>query len=89
MVDIFVSPRKTRSYVHKQILCARVPYFQKMFCGSFFESKQNPATLPKEDPVVFDLFLEWVYGKGRLEPLDISKVTPEAGPFIDRIKLYG
>jgi hypothetical protein len=88
MVDIFVGSEKQRFYVHKNILCAHVPYFEKMFCSQFLESEQQSAKLPEEDPATFGLLLEWVYGKGRLEPLDISKNTSAGGPVIDRVKLY-
>ncbi|TVY80459.1 hypothetical protein LSUE1_G005344 [Lachnellula suecica] len=89
MVDIFVGPEKEHFHVHKKPLCARVPYFDKMFCGQFLESEQQSATLPEDDPIVFNLFLMWVYGDGSLAPVDFSKNTVDSGPILDRIKLYG
>lgn len=62
MVDIFVGPQKQHFHVHKNPLCTRVPYFEKVFKeGGFLESVDQVATLPEDDPVAFSLLLEWVY----------------------------
>ncbi|KAF4624291.1 hypothetical protein G7Y89_g13882 [Cudoniella acicularis] len=89
MVDVFIGPNKRQFRIHKALLCNRVDYFKKMFSSGFIESEEGHATLPDEDPAIFSLFVEWLYGNGRLSPVDISKSTTSSGPVIDRIKLYG
>jgi hypothetical protein len=58
-----------------------------MFQGGFKEDQEQVATLPEEDPVIFDLFLEWLY-KDRLSKIDITTSTETAGPYMDHIKLF-
>jgi hypothetical protein len=89
MVDIFVGPTKQQFRVHKALICSRSDYFKKMFDSGFIEAEENKGSLPEEDPIVFSLFLEYLYGGGRLAPVDIERSTTTAGPVIDRIKLYG
>jgi hypothetical protein len=50
MVDIYVGPSK---------ICFRIPYFDKMFNGSFKEASNNTAFLPEDDPASFDLLADW------------------------------
>jgi hypothetical protein len=89
MVDLFVGPTKQQFRVHKALLCSRVEYFRQMFDSGFIEAEENSGFLPDEDPIVFSLFLEYIYGGGRLGPVDIERSTTATGPVIDRIKLYG
>lgn len=58
-----------------------------MFQGGFKEGQENAATLPEEDPVIFGLFLEWLY-KDRLSKMKLATSTPRDGPFTNRIKLF-
>ncbi|KAH8687274.1 hypothetical protein BGZ60DRAFT_5201 [Tricladium varicosporioides] len=91
LVDIHVGPlpKPTHFRIHKHLLCSRVPYFAKMFNSGFIESEQNLAKLSDVDPSIFALFIEYLYGNGRLPPVDIKVSTTNSGPVIDRIKLYG
>lgn len=68
MVDIFVGPEKQLFRLHKQVLCERVPYFDKMFNGGFKEAKEGRATLPEDTVDAFDLLVGWVYS-GDVRPL--------------------
>lgn len=49
-VDIFVGPKKVHFHVHKDILCNRIPYFERVFRGSFEEASFNIATFPEGNP---------------------------------------
>ncbi|KAG9237829.1 hypothetical protein BJ875DRAFT_113722 [Amylocarpus encephaloides] len=89
IVDIYVGSSKHQIRVHKALLASKVPYFKAMFEGGFMEFEQNSCTLPEEDPIIFGLFIEYLYGGGRLGPIDIEKSTTTNGPVVDRIKLYG
>ncbi|KAF4628130.1 hypothetical protein G7Y89_g10020 [Cudoniella acicularis] len=61
MVNIYVGSEEFLFRVHKKILCARIPYFDKMFNSGFKEGTELMAKLPEEEPVTFDLLVEWVY----------------------------
>ena len=64
-VTIFVGPQSTRYVIHKTLLCASVPYFDKAFNGSFLEAQSNEIHLNDEtdDPAAFSLFCQWLYTK--------------------------
>ncbi|CAG8979576.1 hypothetical protein HYALB_00010777 [Hymenoscyphus albidus] len=89
MVDLFIGPTKQQFRVHKTLLCNRVEYFHKMFSSGFLEAEEKSGSLPDEEPIVFALFLEYLYGGGRLSPVDVTLSTQSSGPIVDRIKLYG
>jgi len=61
MVDLYVGLENSHYLVHKAYLCARIPYFDKMFNGGFSEASDNSAAFPEDDPRSFDLLIEWVY----------------------------
>jgi hypothetical protein len=61
MVNLYVGPGKRKFLVHKEILCSKVLYFEKMFKGGFEEATKNEATFPEDDAESFDLLLSWVY----------------------------
>ena len=69
-VDIHVGVNKEHFCVHKEILCAKIPYFEKMFKGGFKESSDGSATLPDDRSESFDLLLGWVY-HNTIRPLSI------------------
>lgn len=71
----------------KELICSRSAYFKGMFKRGFKEEKEQRATIPEEDPVIFDMFVEWLY-KDRISKFDMALSTETSGPFIDRIKLY-
>lgn len=50
--------------MHKNVLCHKVPYFEKMFGGGFREAADMSATLPEDDANAFTTLLEWVYRGG-------------------------
>ncbi|KAE8443675.1 hypothetical protein EG329_001447 [Mollisiaceae sp. DMI_Dod_QoI] len=58
MVDIYVGPEEEPFRVHKQKLCRRIPYFDKMFNGQFKEASENVGRLPEDDPAAFDVLME-------------------------------
>jgi len=52
---------------HKNILSARVPYFQKMFECGMKEGLSNSVQIFETDPKLFKLLLKFIY-TGRVEP---------------------
>lgn len=74
MVELIVGPEKTLFRVHKSFICSKIDYFDKMFNGGFREASENSATFPEDDPVSFDILIEWVY-TGRLRQLKLVDGT--------------
>ncbi|KAF7886918.1 uncharacterized protein EAF02_003565 [Botrytis sinoallii] len=53
-VDLYIGPTRTHYRVHKNILCTKIPYFNKMFNGGFSEASNNSAEFPEDSPQSFD-----------------------------------
>ena len=87
VLDIFVGENLRHFRVYKKLLCAKVPYFQKMFASGFKEVIEKTVRMPEDDPDAFNQFLEWFY-KGALQPVNIAKETRDGGPLFNRVKLY-
>ncbi|KAI9649499.1 hypothetical protein NHQ30_002076 [Ciborinia camelliae] len=68
MVDLYIGPTKTLIRVHKEILCKKIDYFDKMFNGTWVESTNKSATFPEDTVESFELLVGWVYS-GSLRPL--------------------
>ncbi|KAF7931560.1 uncharacterized protein EAE98_004296 [Botrytis deweyae] len=74
-VDLYVGPNRTHYRVHKNILCTKIPYFNKMFNGGFSEASNNSAEFPEDFSESFDVLLEWAYSQYHpLRPL--NRVSP-------------
>lgn len=58
-----MNPRQKVFVLHKQLLSTRAPVFGKMIDGRFLEGTTGEATLPKDDPDIFGVFVGWLYGK--------------------------
>ncbi|KAF7956582.1 hypothetical protein EAE96_003916 [Botrytis aclada] len=70
-VDLYIGPTRTHYRVHKHILCSKIPYFNKMFNGSFSEASNNSADFPEDSPDSFDVLIEWAYSRNHpLRPLN-------------------
>ena len=61
MVDIFVGASKQPFRIHKDLLCERSPYFNRMFNNGLKETIDQSATLAEVDSDAFQAFVEWVY----------------------------
>ncbi|KAL2064592.1 hypothetical protein VTL71DRAFT_3729 [Oculimacula yallundae] len=68
VVELIVGPEKKKFIVHKDLLCSKVPYFEKMFKGGYSEATNNSAAFPEDNVECFDLLLGWIYN-GRLRAL--------------------
>ncbi len=79
MVDIYVGPEETLFRVHKKRLCDRIPFFEKMFKGGFKEASDNVARLPEDDPVAFDILVDWAYSPSPRIIRDLLNVTDKDG----------
>ncbi|KAF8847253.1 hypothetical protein BDZ45DRAFT_811709 [Acephala macrosclerotiorum] len=89
IVDIHVGRgnAKTDFRVHKILLCAKIPYFDKMFSSRFREATESKVTMPDDDPKAFDLLLLWVYTDNLPSFRWVSK-PPTSIPNFDALALY-
>ncbi|TIA42031.1 hypothetical protein D6C78_01337 [Aureobasidium pullulans] len=61
MTTILVGPEQERFAVHKALLCNKSKYFTKALTGSFEESKTGIVKLDDVSPVLFRIFVTWIY----------------------------
>jgi hypothetical protein len=87
MVTIEVGPEKEHFVVHQSFLCAKSPYFDKALSGSFQEAITRSVRLPEVSPVLFRIFVAWLYygnlsylppiGKTARKDFDSLEITEE------------
>ncbi|KAL2066671.1 hypothetical protein VTL71DRAFT_2743 [Oculimacula yallundae] len=64
MVTIYVGsgPGRKRWIIHEAVICNKSTFFRSAFQGGFAEGSSKEMTLEEDDPAVFKLFVDWVYG---------------------------
>jgi hypothetical protein len=60
-IKVSTGPISSGFTVHKDVLCKKVVFFDKMFNGSFLEGSAEKAHLPEDDPIAFKLLISWIY----------------------------
>ncbi|EPE31717.1 POZ [Glarea lozoyensis ATCC 20868] len=77
IVTLYVGPERVKFVAHKELLCEKSLYFEKMFKGDFIEATTESAELPETDVESFDHLLNWVYtGKLRAYYDDCTRKPP-------------
>lgn len=61
MVTVEVGPEKEHFVVHQSVICEKSNYFAKALCGTFQEGITGFVRLPDISPVIFRIFLVWLY----------------------------
>ncbi|KAH0014703.1 hypothetical protein KCU78_g8534, partial [Aureobasidium melanogenum] len=61
MVTIEVGIEKEHFVVHQSFLCAKSQYFFKALSGSFQEGITRFIQLPDVSPIIFRIFVAWIY----------------------------
>ncbi|KAB8293271.1 hypothetical protein EYC80_007602 [Monilinia laxa] len=74
VVELCVGLGKKVIRVNKRLLCKKIPYFSKMFQGSFQEATSNSASFPEDEVEAFDDLVYWV-SNGHLPPCTIYHET--------------
>jgi len=64
--DVWFNVGSEEISAHKLILCARVPYFKKMFESGMKEAVDNKVEVPDTDPEIFKRLLKFIY-TGRVD----------------------
>jgi hypothetical protein len=60
-IEVLVGKHRKSFSVHKNIVCARSPFFAAACSERWIESKSKSIELPEDDPDVFDIYLHCVY----------------------------
>ncbi|KAE9371939.1 hypothetical protein N431DRAFT_466233 [Stipitochalara longipes BDJ] len=60
MVCIYVGPERTLWVLPEKILCDRLDFFQSAFQGRFRESNDKVLELPEDDPIAFEVILDYI-----------------------------
>lgn len=63
MTSILVGLDKKKFVIHQALLCSKSQYFTKALTGSFEESHTGIVTLEDISPVVFRIFVTWLYNR--------------------------
>lgn len=78
-VTLVVGETKTAFQVHEADLFEASPVFKAAFTADFRESSERTMTLPEDDEVIFELFVNWLY-RQRYDipspPTDPEKLEP-------------
>lgn len=61
LVTLIVGPNMQRFYAHRDLLCSKTRYFDRMFNGHFEEAEALEAHFPDDDPHFFDVMLKFIY----------------------------
>ncbi|TVY59622.1 hypothetical protein LSUE1_G009221 [Lachnellula suecica] len=77
MVTVNVSndQDKDKFLVHKDFICHYSPFFDAAFNGNFEEGERQEMDFPGTKPVVFGIFVEWLYSQKVTCPLKTSTRT--------------
>lgn len=60
-VIVQVGPDAKQFCVHKDLICARSPFFQAALSNSWKEASERTVSLPEDDTKAFELYLNWLY----------------------------
>ncbi|OAL48834.1 hypothetical protein IQ07DRAFT_681540 [Pyrenochaeta sp. DS3sAY3a] len=58
---VLVGPALERFTVHKELLIDSSEFFRGALTGEFKSAKEKEVTLKEDDPLLFEVFLHWLY----------------------------
>ena len=61
MATILIGPDQKKFVIHQALLCGKSQYFTKALTGSFVESKTRVVKLEDVSPLLFRMFVSWLY----------------------------
>ena len=70
VITILVGPSKASYTLHKDLLCAHSPFFERCLSSGFLERQKDQVELPEDSPEVFEHLIDWVYRRDVVEPTD-------------------
>ena len=72
-VSLYVGRDLQHFTAHRALLCHKVLFFRKAFCGSFRESTAAEIELIDENPAAFELFMIWLYKGLDAQPTGLNE----------------
>ena len=74
--------------VFKAILCAHSPFFQVASSNRWLEGKENIVRLPKHDPDLFHVYVDWIYTARLHMGLAGQHLPPNSAEESSRVPTY-
>ena len=71
--------------VHAELLKYYSPFFKAATTGNWDEARTGIINLPNDDPEVFEIFENWLYG----QRLDLEEDQAKSTPFILKLWVFG
>ncbi|KAL2063380.1 hypothetical protein VTL71DRAFT_5185 [Oculimacula yallundae] len=85
---VIIGKSKTQVFVQKSMICHQSEFF-KSACNPHWESgKSNTITLEEEDPVIFSLFLSWLYTGDIKQNEEYKSINGKATPTDASLKAH-
>jgi hypothetical protein len=78
MAMVYVGPEQRLFYVHKDLICNKIPYFYEIF-SSYIGDPNSYISLPYDDDASFDVLIEWVYS-GKLRSIHATPPAVNSSP---------
>ncbi|KAI9878193.1 MAG: hypothetical protein M1830_001585 [Pleopsidium flavum] len=76
VVKVYVGPKKTRFFIHKELLCDHSEFFRAALTGGFKEAHEGAVYLPEDELEVFAKLVEWLYAD-QLDTTFIFREDPD------------
>jgi hypothetical protein len=89
IVKVFVGQERQLYQLHKTLLCAKYPYFQKCLGSNFEEGCQGEVVLEEENPCLFDNLVLWLYSQPLTKEAFDEAVGVRAYLLADRFCMEG
>lgn len=70
VIAVLVGPNKITYRLHKDLLCAQSPFFERCLKSNFLEKGKEEVELPEDLPEVFEQFIHWIYRDDVIKPKD-------------------
>ena len=87
-VALVVGETKTAFQVHEADLFEASPFFKAAFTSNFRERSERTMTLPEDDEVIFDLFVNWLYSQRYDIPSPPKDPKEKHKKYLEPIKLF-
>ncbi|KAF1843927.1 uncharacterized protein K460DRAFT_267613, partial [Cucurbitaria berberidis CBS 394.84] len=81
-------PEAKDFFVHEALICPRSEFFENAMKENWKEGEEHKVTLAKEEPAVFELYLELLYLSSVLPTKEIESTTTEFCQYTALSKLY-
>ncbi|KAH4107729.1 hypothetical protein HBI56_169460 [Parastagonospora nodorum] len=73
IVTVEIGPDQKKYYVHKALLVHHSEYFKRALRGAWKEAHKDLVTIEDVEPVVFNIFLHWLYTQQIPNSLDYEE----------------